>query len=459
VNGLELGLSHGFRLSAMASFARAMNRYGAYGRGVAAVIIVLVAGLFGSPAWRIVQLLPLVAGVTLAMIEVYSTAVDPDAEAGVLRRWLSAYTADITTAAPNLAGLLEGFGLVFGALLFAGPLAVSMSLGARVAGLVALIAFGCNAFSQVAADPGYYNLDPPPARWVTAVRWLLPAAAAASALAIFRASGAMGSAVAPVPWWIAVLLSGAFLLIWPYIGLLNLILRCAAASAADEVSNNLVMQRDIHHEYIHRAKNELRPSSREVASEAEYDAFSAAVVVVENARRDILASAAPGYDDAHPADELWKTYQRTIGDAVLRERLRFVDCTDGRKLSHLEGLILQSIFVGFVSNALRAHPQEVAVTVSDDTDGNGVPLVKVVVEDDGVGGAPSAFETGSGLARLDELCRQRGGRVQIARRVRGGTQATATFSYPYRLTGPAGKTNDPSLEMMTNGRVPSPGGR
>lgn len=459
MNRLELGLSHGFRLSAMASYAAAMNRYGAYGRGAAAVITVLVAALFASPAWRIVQLLPLVAGVTLALIDANSTAVGPDAEVGALRRWLSAYTADITTAAPNLAGLLEGFGLVLGALLFAGPIAVSMSPSARVAGLAALIAFGCNAFSQVAADPGYYNMDPPPARWVIAVRWLLPAAAAASALAIFRASGAMGSAVAPVPWWIAALLSGSFLLIWPYIGLLNLILRCASTSAEDEVSNNLVMQRDIHHEYVHRAKNELRPSSREVASDAEYDAFSAAVVVVENARRDILASAAIGYDDAHPANELWKTYQRTIGDAVLRERLRFVDYTNGRKLSHLEGLILQSIFVGFVSNALRAHPQEVAVTVSDDTDDKGVPLIKVVVEDDGVGGAPSAFEKGSGLARLDELCRQRGGKVQIARRERGGTQATATFRYPYRLTGIADKTNDPSLEMMTNGRVPSPGGR
>ena len=91
MNGLELGLSHGFRLSAMASYARAMNRYGAYGRGVAAVIAVLVACLFASPAWRIVQLLPLVAGVTLALIDVYATAVDPDAEAGALWRWLSAY--------------------------------------------------------------------------------------------------------------------------------------------------------------------------------------------------------------------------------------------------------------------------------------------------------------------------------------------------------------------------------
>jgi hypothetical protein len=459
VNGLELGLSHGFRLSAMASYATAMNRYGAFGRAIVAVIAVLVAGLFGSPVWRIVQLLPLVTGVTLALIDAYSTGVDPDAETGTLRRWLIADITRRTTAAPNLAGLLEGFGVVLGALLFAGPLPVLMPLSARVVGLAALAAFAWNAFSQVAADPGYYNRDPAPAHWIVAVRWLLPAAAAAAALVIIRVPGATGSAVAPVPWWIAVLLAGSFLLIWPYVGLLNLLLRCAMTSAQNEVSNNLIMQRDIHHEYIHRAKNELRPSSREVASDAENDAFSAAVVVVENARRDILASAAAGYDDDHPADELWKTYQRTIGDADLRDRLRFVDGTDGRKLSHLEGLILQSIFVGFVSNALRAHPHEVAVTVSDDTDDKGVPLIQVVVEDDGVGGAPSTFEKGSGLARLDELCRQRGGSVQIARREHGGTQATATFRCLYRVIDKVGKTNEPSLEVMTHGRVPSPGGR
>ena len=134
------------------------------------------------------------------------------------------------------------------------------------------------------------------------------------------------------------------------------------------------------------------------------------------ANSDIAALSAVGYDGAHPAGELWKGYQRTIADAIARDRLRFVDCTSGRKLSHLEGLILQSIFVGFVSNALRAHPHEVAVTVSEDTDGKGVPLIRVVVEDDGADGAPSAFEKRSGLARLDDLCRQRGGGVRIAQR-------------------------------------------
>jgi hypothetical protein len=457
MDGLELGLSHGFRLSAMVSYEGAMNRYGACGRAIAALTAVLAAALFASPAWRTVQLLPLVAGVALALIDAYPVAVQLEAQSGTLRRWLAASATDITTAAPNLAGLFEGFGVVAGILLFAGPLAAPMPLGARIVGLVALDLFAVNAFSQVAADPGYYNMDPAPARWTVAVRWLLPAAAAVSALVILRSSA--GSAVAPVPWPIAVLLASSFLLIWPYVAILNLLLRCAAESAQNEVSNNLRVQQFIHHEYVHRAKNELRPSFRRVASDAEYDAFSAAVVVVENARRDIEASAAIGYDDAHPVGELWKTYQRTIDEAALRDRLRFTDCTDGRKLSRTEGLILQSIFGGFVSNALRAHPQEVAVTVSDDADDQGAPLIRVLVEDDGAGGAPSAFEPGSGLARLDEMCRQQGGRVQITPHGRDGTQAAATFSCPSRLIDMAGKTNDLSPEVMANGRVPSPGGR
>lgn len=430
MEGIGLGLSHGFRLRAMARYGVAVNRYGAWGRTVAALIMIFAAGLFASPAWRVVQLLPLVVGLALAWINAYPEAVDPGPESRSFRRWLAIHAGDLTTAAPNLAGLFEGFGVVAAGLLFAGPVPVSMPQNVRIVALVAVTGFGWNAFSQVVADPGYYNMDPVPARWTIAVRWILPAAAALAALAILIAPGPGENAV---PLWFAVLLASSLLLIWPYVATLNLLLRCAAGSADEEVSNNLTLQRWIHEEYVHRAKNELRPEVRRTSSDAEYDAFSAAVVVVQNALRDIAASSRADYDEAHDATELWETYRRTIGDNQLRDRLRFVDHIAGRRLAHMEGLILQSIFVGLVSNALRVRPQEVAVTVSDDADDRGVPLIRVVVEDDGAGGAPLVFEKGTGMARLDELCRQRGGTVQIARREGGGTQAVATFSYPYRL--------------------------
>jgi hypothetical protein len=459
VEGLELGLSHGFRLSALARYEMTIYRYGVWGRTAAAVLMVVVAGLFASPAWRTVQLLLLLAGVSLAWIDAYPELVDTEAGSGALRRWLDAHTANLTTASPNLAGLLEGFGVVAGAFLFAGPRPVTMPAGARVVALVALTAYGWNAFSQVAADPGYYNTDPAPARWWVAVRWLLPAAAAASALVLFLELGASEPAGARAPWWFAALLAGSFLLIWPYAATLNLLLRCAAESAGDEVIKNLGVQERIHYEYVHRAKNELRPDFHEVSpGDAEYLAYSAAVVIVDNAIRDIEMSAAGRRDDAHEVAELWHRYRGTISGRTVRDRLRLVDRTRSRKLSHMEGLILQSIFVGLVSNALHASVDgPVVVTVCDEVNDDMIG-VRVVVEDQGAGGAPSTFARGSGLAHLNDLCRRYNGGVSIANCDGSGTRAIAEFSYP-RLIGPVGETGNHLREEIWDGQFPGLGGR
>jgi signal transduction histidine kinase len=458
MDGLDLGLSHDFRLSVMASYNLAIKRYGAWGRAVTVVIMLVAAGLFASPSWRVLQLLPLVAGLALAWVDAHPAALDRVTGSRNRLQWLAAQTTALSVvAAFNLAGLLEGTGVVAAGLLFAGPLAVSMPPGVRVTALVAVTAFAWNAFSQVVADPGYYNTDPAPGRLMVIGRWLLPAAAAIAAFVLFIGVGAPRPVAPLVPWWVAALLASSLLLMWPYVGMLNLLLRYASSSADAEVAGNLAHQANIHREYVHRAKNELRPQVRDITSDAEYDAFSAAVVVVENVRRDIRASASANLDDAHQVAELWHSYQGTLGNAAIRSRLRLVDLTGDRKLSHMEGLILQSIFVSFVSNALRASPTgPVMVTVSDEMDEEQTPHVRVIVEDDGMGGAPSVFDQGSSLASLDLLCGRFGGGVRIADRESGGTRAVATFAYPYRLSGSTGQTNDLLRGEIADGQLSGP---
>lgn len=440
MDGLELGLSRGFRLSAMASYGMVINRYGVWGRTAAAMIMLLIAGLFAAPSWRAVQLLPLTAGVALAWVDVHPAVAETQVRRGVMRRWLAAHPADLDTATANLAGLLEGFGVVAAGLLFAGPIPASVSRGPRTVALIVVTVYAWNAFSQVTADPGYYNMNPPPARWAVGVKWLLPAATAVVAFVIFRGFGATGAV--PVPWWLATLLAGSFLLIWAYAGTLNLLLRCATSAANDEVISNLGAQERIHYEYVHRAKNELRPDFRQVSPDtAEYLAYATAVVIVDNAIRDIEA-AWDNEDDAHSIDELWRRYRRTVSGSNVRGRLQLVDMTASRKLSHMEGLILQSIFVGLVSNALRASPDgPVVVTVSDDMNDKDSPTVRVMVEDEGVGGAPSTFEVGTGLAHLQDLCSRYKGGVWVTERHRGGTRAIAAFNYP-RLINAVGTMNN-----------------
>jgi hypothetical protein len=422
---LDLGLSPEFRLDVMAPYADTVKRYGVWTRAAAVIAILFTAG-FATPYWRTVQLLPLVVGCVLAWLDAYPPRSDSVLGSHALRRWLDARTTAVSkTATVNLAGLLEGFGVVAAALLFAGPLPVSMPAGSRAAAAVALTGFCWNAFSQVITDPGYYNPGRPPAHWVVAFRWLLPFAAAVVDFVVFTVRP-IGTQAARIPFWAAILLAGTFLLLWPYAGILNLLLRYASAAASGQVNRNLDLKRLIDHEYVHRAKNELR--ARNTVSDAESDAYSNAVLIVANADRDIMSSAAAGHNDAHPAADLWTTYQLTIGDTIFRDRLRFTDRTNGRELSHMKGLILQSIFVGLVSNALRAHPKQVDVTVSDGNDGEDTPIIRVVVEDDGCGGAPSTFRVGSGLAHLDQLCRMYDGAVHVEPRDPRGTRATATFN-------------------------------
>lgn len=456
MGGWDLGLSPEFHLDVMAPYAVSVKRYGIWARG-AAVIVILVAAGFVSPPWRTVQLLPLTVGFVLAWLDAYPPSSDAILGSRGLRHWVDARTTAVSKIATmNLAGLLEGFGVVAGGFLFAGPLPVSMPAGPRLAAAVALAVFCWDAFSQVVADPGYYNKGRPPQRWVIAVRWLLPLATAAAFFAVF-ASGAAGAEALRIPFWAAALLAGSFFLLWPYAGMLSLVLQYADSAASDQVSRNLGLQRLIDHEYVHRAKNELRP--KDTLSDAEYYIYAAAVLTVANADRDIAASAFADYTEAHPADELWMTYQLTIGETILRDRLRFTDRTNGRKLSHMEGLILQGIFVGFVSNALRAHPEQIDVTVSDGRDDDGTPLILVVVDDDGAGGAPSAFRPGSGLARLSELCQMHGGSVHVEPRESGGTRATATFNCSYLFADEPGGTHDFQQEERTHGQIPGPGGR
>lgn len=432
---LDLGLSPGFRLSVMASYAAAIRRHGAWGRLAVLAGMIVTSGLFAIPTWRLVQFLPMVAGVGLAMVETHPAILE--SRDGAVRRWVADHSiAQLTVAAPNLPGLLEGLGAVSAGLFLAGPAPVVMPANARLVSEVLLTGYTWNAFSNVAADPGYYNTVRPPTWWMTAARWLLPPATALVAFVIYVQVGGPTPAAVPLTRWAAAVLGLSFLLLWPYTWTLDVLLHAAEVTADNEVLGNLKSQQHIHYEYTHRAKNELRPEFQDVNSPEVFDAYSAAVVSVDNVIRDILSSDSGNYRDIHPVAELWHRYHATLAGAAIRERLTFADGTGGRLLTHMEGLILQSIFVGLVSNALRATPDgQVTVTVVDVSGVGGGSGVRVRVEDDGVGGVPETFAEGTGLGRLDALCSRYDGGVLLEERPGGGTSATAEFRYPYAVDG------------------------
>ena len=431
---LDLGLSQGFRLSVMASYASTIRRYGAWGRLAALAGMILIAGLLAAPVWRTVQFVPMAAGTGLSLLETHPAVLE--SHQGMLWRWVADHTsALLTVAVPNLPGLLEGLGAITAGLFLGGPVPVAMPADARLISEVLLTGYAWNAFSNVPPDPGYYNTSLPPTRWILAARWLLPPATGVVAFVIYRELGARDPVAAP-PTWAAALLAASFLLLWPYGWTLDVLLRAAQITAENEVLSNLELQRHVHYEYAHRAKNELRPEFQDASSSEVFDAYSSAVVAVDNVIRDILASDSGNFQDAHPAAELWQRYHATLAGAAIRGRLTFTDHTGGRSVSHMEGLILQSIFVGLVSNALRATPDgPVSVTVSDDPGEGHGSHVRVCVEDAGAGGVPETFAEGSGLGRLTSLCNRYDGGVVIGGRQGGGTRAIAEFRYPYALAG------------------------
>lgn len=429
---------HSFQLSAITGYLDVVKLRGCWVRA-GMVMLMLGAAIppLGHMSWRVVQLVPMALGVGFAWLDARPQALNRTVAKGkgVWHRVGHHFLESRQVAAVNISGVLEGLGAASGALLFAGPFPVHTVPAFRLAAVFALTIFAWNAYSQVVTDAGYQNLANPPRPWTVAVRWLLPPWAATFCYLSFIGP----TAPPPIPLPVAAVLAGSFLILWPYMWTVDLLLRCSSTAASDAIAQALWYQRRDSSEWIHRAKNVIRARQGLRAQrlgtlvagtgELELSAYSFALFALEDARQDTLALSDRSSVDPRPVSILWKSYLRTLPDGTSRERLRLIDDTNGQELSVQASNVLQHALVDLCSNALRATTTGIVV-VKVDFHRDSLPesIIRITVEDDGNGGVPSQLDESSSLAILQAMCRYWRGDLYVGPKSGGGTVATATFT-------------------------------
>ena len=120
-------------------------------------------------------------------------------------------------ATADLSGLLEGFGIISVALLFAGPLEVRPLPGTVYAlGMVLIVIHVWSAFLQAMTDSSWYVPDPPPGRAVLILRPLMPLLVALILFAILAYPVYWRHQAVPGGLFGAILAAAVVLLLWPF---------------------------------------------------------------------------------------------------------------------------------------------------------------------------------------------------------------------------------------------------
>ncbi|HEY3718387.1 MAG TPA: hypothetical protein VGL39_28010 [Jatrophihabitantaceae bacterium] len=414
-----------FGFTTVARFIETANQVGALVRAVCMITMVACLWAGAADRWRIVQILPAVVGLALSWYESKSERLMRlQQRGGPLRLVGSHFLGHKETASATVSGLLEGVGIVGGALLFAGPWPVTLSGGLRTVALIGLTVYVWIAFGQIATDPGYYNSARPPGRALVAFRWVLPAFTASVAFLVFCGP----SDPPPIRLGTAVALATLLLLLWPYMGVVDLLVRSAQSVAREWLSAVMFDERDNHAEAVHAAKGQMRVRQMLARSDVEHDAYSHALVAIEAARRQVLADrSAAGQTDA-AFSELWATYASTLVDAAVRDRVQVRDRTGGRLMPLSTVQLILYALVDLVGNALRASTDgRVGVSVSLADRSPHTHWVGIVVEDRGAGYSPGAIAGDSSMGTLDRMCRYRGGQLSVGPSDGGGTRVEAAF--------------------------------
>ena len=138
-------------------------------------------------------------------------------------------------ATADLSGLLEGFGIISVALLYAGPFAVR-PLPALVyaLGTVLIVVHVWSAFLQAMTDSSWYSPDPPPGRAVLLLRPVMPLIVAAILFAILGYPVYWRHEAVPGGLFGVILACAVVLLLVPFTLVFELVLRAARDALATQ---------------------------------------------------------------------------------------------------------------------------------------------------------------------------------------------------------------------------------
>ena len=420
-------------------YATPLWRVGAAFRGgcVCGLWVLLAWFPAGALPQAAAQLLLVSAGVSMAWIQVQPGLLDRLASAPVaaLRRTAWHLRGVQGRATADLAGVLEGVGIILALLLYAGPVAVRpLPTPVYVLGLVLVTAHVWSAFAQVMTDPSWYNPDPPPARGLVAFRPWIPPAVAAIEIALILSPAPSGQDRLPAGLIIPLLLAGSVVLLLPFTMVFEVILRAgleAAETAMGEVRRNDSIT--VHSLVKNGAHALIRQLQADPGADPETRSLADSMLVLAEEARQMMLGGGPS---AATVALLWDCVLQVVpGDRrpgmILDARSRQLQM---RKTDY--GLA-RRVLPDLVTNAWKAGARQVEVTVrEDDTqrDDSGEepgrparPWVTVSVDDDGPGMPAQPAGPRTSLRILDEHLHRFDGAVVAEQREGGGTRVLARW--------------------------------
>ena len=405
-----------------------------------------VAGLWVLLAWfpattlprAAAQLLMASAGVSMAWVQTMPAILDRLASGPIpaLRKTAGHLRGARGKATADLAGLLEGFGMIVALLLYGGPVPVRpLPLPVYVTGLVLITASVWNAQAQVMTDASWYNPDQPPARGLVAFRPWIPVSVAAIEISLILWPVLSGTGRLPAGLILPILLAGSIVLLLPFTMVFEVMLR--AGLQASEISMSEVRRNDsitVHSLVKNGAHALIRQIQADKGAGQETRSLADSMLVLaEEARQTMLGGGPP----ADTVALLWDCVLQTVpGDRragmVLDSGCRHLQM---RKTDY--GLA-RRVLPDLVTNAWKAGARRVEVAVRHEEpqqNGTGAdgwadrPWVTVSVDDDGPGWPAQTQPAGprTSLRILDEHLHRFDGAVVAQERAGGGTRVQARW--------------------------------
>jgi histidine kinase/DNA gyrase B/HSP90-like ATPase len=326
-------------------------------------------------------------------------------------------------ATVDLAGLLEGFGIISAGLLFAGPLEVR-PLPATVyrLGLVLITVHVWSVFLQTMTDSSWYSPDPPPGRLVLLLRPFIPLVVALIASAILTYPVYQLHQPVPGGLFAVVLVAAVILLLLPFTVIYEKVLRGACEASAAQARRYRADDAVTVHSLVKNAAYALlNEVDKDCGAGAETRSLAREMLALsEEARLTVLGQAS----ELGSMELLWRCVTRTLPSGGTTT-VELDPASRAALLSSTDYQLARRCLADLMTNAWKAGASQINVGISVEELPASVRTQTVLrVDDDGPGMPEEALcDANTSLAVLAEHLRGYAGSLAFSRRAGGGTRA------------------------------------
>jgi signal transduction histidine kinase len=326
-------------------------------------------------------------------------------------------------ATADLSGLLEGFGIIAVALLFAGPLEVRpLPATVYAIGLVLITVYVWSAFMQAMTDSSWYTPDVPPGRAVLLLRPVMPVLVALILFAILAYPVYWDHQPVPGGLFAAVLASGTILLLLPFTSIYELVLRGARDASSVQARRYRAEDAIVVHSLVKNAAYTLiNEVDKDPGAGAETRSLAREMLALsEEARLMVLGRAS----ELGTVELLWHCVTRTVPDGGTTTVVLDPASLDAQ-LTSTDYQLSRRCLVDLITNAWKAGARRIDVAISVEQQPGSVRTQTVLRVDDDGPGLPAGVldDPTTSLSVLAEHLRAYAGSLTFSPRPGGGTRA------------------------------------